>query len=198
MRALLVYPTHENCAEVAATAIALGLDAAVYPGRFTEGRAGTEIGESPQESIQAAESNCWNSDADHAENMGLPVVKTICWTCPHRTRCQQDGYLGQLIAVEAAHFAICTHKRVEYSGFEDLCAIRSYVSVHENPIDLLRPKCGVSVPDLLLIGGLLQRVLNDPRCLDWFENAVRIDEEVREYHSEDVAHKGNDIPGSDL
>lgn len=46
MRALLVYPTHENCLEVQAEATALRLSAAVYPGRCTEqtpAREGVEL-----------------------------------------------------------------------------------------------------------------------------------------------------------
>lgn len=188
MRALLVYPTHANCAEVRVEAVYKGLDALVYPGRFTEGKAATEAGEQASEQ-PAEEPNCWNCEADDAEAMGFPVVKTICPTCPQRQRCKLQGYLRQLIAVQKADVAICTHKRVEYSGFEDLCAGRPYVSVHENPIDLLRPRCGSSVTDLTLIQSLFHRLLNDPRRLDWFGNAVRVDDDGNEYHSEEVARR---------
>lgn len=162
MRALLVYPTHANCGEVQAEAIQMGLDAAVYPGRFTCGRAPSEVGDGFEEDAGGDEPNCWNSEADEAEKIGLPVVKTICPTCPQRRRCQEEGYLGQLIAVQKADVALCTHKRVEYSGFSDLCGGRPYVSVHENPVDLLRPQCGCSVPDLLLIQALCHRLLKIP------------------------------------
>src|SRR5687768_15209970 len=103
MSVLLVYPTHENCREVEEDYLASGFNAATYPGRTTE------VSETmPQ--------NCWNPEADVAENMGLPVVKTICAICKERPKCLNVGYLGELVAVTKAEVALSTHKRAEFSG----------------------------------------------------------------------------------
>ena len=126
MTALFIYPTHKNCREVETDYIERGINAACYPGRTTE-----DSDDMPQ--------NCWNPWADEAEQMGLPVVKTVCPMCPKRTSCQQAGYLAQLMYVKNATVALCTHKRAEFSGLAELMQNRVYVAIHENPIDLLRP-----------------------------------------------------------
>ncbi len=71
------------------------------------------------------------------------------------------------------HVAICTHKRAEYTGLGEMVTGRQYVSIHENPIDLLRPKVTVEETDLFQAQRILDRVLNDPRFLDWFGDAMR-------------------------
>ncbi|MFO1023234.1 MAG: hypothetical protein U0903_21470 [Planctomycetales bacterium] len=43
---------------------------------------------------------------------------------------------------------ICTHKRAETSWFRDLAADCQYVSIHEQPIDLLRPRVEATETDL--------------------------------------------------
>ena len=174
MRALLVYPTHENGREVKDQYLARGINAACYPGRTTEA----------SEKILP---NCWNTAADHAENLGFPVVKTVCPGCEHRKKCQQSGYLGQLRTVKEADVAICTHKRAEYTGLDDLVSGRQYVSIHENPIDLLRPKMTITAADLFQAQYVLGRVLNDPRFLDWFGGVLRVDDDGKRYENEEVA-----------
>lgn len=171
MRALLVYPTHENCNEVAHDAARHGLDVAVYPGRITKGDA----------------PNCWNLDADDAERMGFPVVKTVCPTCPHRRKCGEVGYLAKIIIAQQATVAVCTHGRAEHSGFRELCANRQFVSIHENAIALLRPRCECTAADLLLIQTLFRRLLNDPKSLDWFGDDLKVDDEGVPYHDQEVA-----------
>lgn len=171
MRALLVYPTHLNCAEVADEACDLGLDAVVYPARSTDG----------------AVINCWNTDADEAERIGFPVVKTVCTTCSHQKRCKAAGYLGQLIDVQKAEVSICTHKRAEFSGICELSEKRQFVSIHENAIALLRPKCECSTDDLLVIQAFFCRLLNDPRLLNWFAVEFKVDDEGNPYRDEELA-----------
>ena len=173
-KALLVYPTHENCREVWGPYVERGIHALCYPSRTTTG-------------TEHLSPNCWNSQADEAENMGFPVTKAVCPTCPEKRRCALQGYLGQLQAVKEADIAICTHKRAEYSGFEDLTAGRHYISIHENPIDILRPKTAASEADLVQVQIVLHRLLNEPSSLDWFGDAVRMDDEGNLYRDEEVA-----------
>ncbi|MSR59743.1 MAG: hypothetical protein EXS05_19225 [Planctomycetaceae bacterium] len=172
MTALLVYPTHKNCREVEEDYLAAGISAATYPGRTTE-----ESDEMPQ--------NCWNEDADRAEGMGLPVVKTVCPSCKSRQKCLACGYLGELIAAQDATVALCTHKRAEYTSLLDMTNGRQYVSIHENPIDLLRPAVPITEQDLFIVQRIVSRIVTDPESLDWFGNDIRIDDEGNRYHDEE-------------
>lgn len=174
MSVLLVYPTHENCREVQAAFTAAGCDAACYPRRvFAAGE--TEF------------PNCWNREADEAERMGFAVVKAVCSACRERTRCLASGYLAELTVVKDAEVVLCTHKRAEYTGLKELMHERSYVSIHEDAVDTLRPPVAITEPDLLLAKHVLQRLLNDPHMLDWFADATKIDDNGRRFHDNEMA-----------
>jgi hypothetical protein len=173
MRFLLLYPTHANGDEVLETFLGAYLDAAAFPARRFE--AG---GDDPP--------NCWNQDGDEAEQIGLPVVKTVCPTCPSRPHCLQSGYLAELIRAQEATIAIATHKRAEYSKLAELMQGRHYVAIHENPVDLLRPRCGIGEHDLQQIHWLLCRLINDPEFLRWFAAFEQVDDEGRAYVDEEV------------
>lgn len=172
MRALLVYPIHENCDEVVTEATSMGLDAVAYPGRSTN----VEKGE-----------NCWNFDADEAEQIGFPVVKTVCPTCTERARCGISGYLKQLGDVQYATIAACTHKRAECSGLREMCLNRGYVSIHENAISILRPKCECSSSDLFQVQNLFKDLLENPKSLDWFGDDLKVDDNGVRFHDEELA-----------
>jgi hypothetical protein len=174
MSALLVYPTHKNCREVEEDFLAAGIDAATYPSRTTE-------------SSEDIPQNCWNKDADWAESIGLPVVKTICPGCPARKKCLACGYLGELIEVEKATVALCTHKRAEFTSLGTMSSGRKYVSIHENPVDLLRPAVNISEQDLVQVRRIVDRLVTDPSFLDWFGDAMRIDDEGNRYHDKEQA-----------
>lgn len=174
MKALLVYPTHENCREAEQDCLAAGLNAGCYPGRTTN-------------TTTARAQNCRNSQADDAERIGFSVVKTVCPTCPERSQCLSSGYLGELAAVKHVSIAICTHKRAEYNGFETLAKDRSYISVHEDPVSLVRPRLSICEQDLVLAQHTLGLVLNDPQFLDWFGTALRVDDEGVEYPDAELA-----------
>lgn len=174
MRSLLVYPTHQNCREAERQYVEAGVDVATYPARQTE---------SSEEQSQ----NCWNTDANYAESIGLPVVKTICPGCSYWNQCTAAGYLRQLMVAKGATVSICTQKRVEASGFTDLCTNRKFVSIHENPISLIRPGTDINEADLRLILGILTRLLNEPKFLDWFGDAMRFDADGNRYHDEELA-----------
>jgi hypothetical protein len=176
MKSLLIYPTHENCREVEEGLIGKNINAMTYPARVTEAT----------ENMRA---NCWNAKADEAEAMGFAVVKTVCSGCESRQKCGQRGYLAELIAVSKADVALCTHKRAEFSGLKELLNGRGYLSIHENPIDLLRPRVDANESDLILIQHILKRILNDPRSLDWFGDDLRVDEEGNKVHDEDLAKR---------
>jgi hypothetical protein len=174
MSVLLVYPTHKNCRDVEKDYVAAGIDAATYPGRTTE-----DSEEMPQ--------NCWNDDANRAEAMGLPVVKTICPGCASRAKCLACGYLGELTAVEKSTVVLCTHKRIEFSGLATLSSGRKYVSIHENPIDLLRPAVEICELDLIQVQQIANRIVSDPTFLDWFGDTLRIDDDGNRYHDDELA-----------
>jgi hypothetical protein len=174
--ALLVYPTHANCGEAEQDYLNAGIYARTYPARRTEATATL-----PQ--------NCANCDADMAEDMGFSVVKTVCPACEHRTQCKLKGYLADLLAVKEAHVALCTHKRAEYSGVGELAPGCRYVSIHENPIDLLRPRVEISESDIQQVRWLLYRMVSDPQFLDWFAQANRVDDHGNAFTDDDIARR---------
>ena len=180
MTALLIYPTHQNCREAVKEYRAAEISAEVFPGRTTE--------DSPEMSR-----NCWNSDADRAEAMGFPVVKTICFRCAHREKCMTIGYLGQLTDAKKADVVFCTHKRAECAGLDAVMQGRRYVSIHECPIGILRPALVISDQDLRLIQRLVDSCVKDPTILDWFANDLRYDDEGNPYHDDEKAIRRNRI-----
>lgn len=158
MRAVLVYPTHANCLEVEDRLLSAGVDACTYPGRLSS-------------DDDKRDRNCWNDDADEAEKMGFSVVTSVCPSCRFQSNCWKFGYLRQMADASAAEVALCTHKRIEFAGLSDFVSTRQYLSIHENPVNLLRPRSQASLNDLLQIQMVLNRLLNDPYHLNWFGTA---------------------------
>jgi len=172
MRALLVYPTHANCREVEEQYRAADVDAVCYPERSTIRADG-------------AAANCWNSIADQAESIGLPVVKAVCPTCPHRGCCKRSGYLWEREASRRAVVAICTHKRAEHTGLAELSSGRDYIAIHENPVGLLRPKTTVTESDLLQARLVVDRVLHESAFPDRMRDCLRVDDDGKVYRKEE-------------
>lgn len=159
-KSLSIQPTHENCEEVVKACRDAGIDAAAYPGRFSQGKA----------------QNCWNTDADAAESMGLSVVRTVCHgSCEHRRKCLEHGYLGQVARANEARVAVATHARAIHSGLAELMEGRDYVSTHEDAMGMLMPQQTASVPMLESAQYALNRLLNDPEWLDRFGEASEMD-----------------------
>jgi hypothetical protein len=173
MRSLLVYPTHANCIEVEDHFLGAGIDACVYPGRQTC-------------ADEKRPPNCWNEDADVAESIGFSVVKTVCPSCKFQSDCWKSGYLSQIAAAGGATVTLCTHKRIEFAGLDDFVKKRDYLSIHENPVNLLRPRAQASEADLFQIQTVTNRLLNDPYHLNWFGTAVARKIRRRELSAEEV------------
>jgi hypothetical protein len=171
MKALLVYPTHSNLREELDRYLAAGVDVAVYPPRTTTGTETTAI-------------NCWNSEADQAEAVGFPVGKTVCFRCPQREHCLQHGYLQQILAAEQASVALATHARLEHSGFDELGRDRDWISIHENPINLLSPTVTIRTADLNAVRLYIHTLLSNPRWLDWFAEGTSRDHAGNTYLDE--------------
>lgn len=172
MIGLLVYPTHENLAEELVRYEDAGIDAKKYPVRSTV-------------ATEHREQNCWNDEADKAQNIGLPVVATICPTCKHKHECQLTGYLAQTYAAQGADVSLATHQRAATSGFADLISDRQYTAVHENALDVLRPGLRLSVQDLYVVREFVFRLSSDPFYLDFFGDGNRKDEDGNIYHDEE-------------
>lgn len=168
-RGLIVLPSHENCAEVEAAMRAAGIDAKRYPARITKA---------------GGDQNCWNESADVAERLSLSASAAVCVTCPHKSECEQSGYLAELKAVDAADVAIATHARARHMRFSSLMGDREFVSnrhqfvaVHEAAANLLRPTETVTENDLQRMADILHAVLNDPQWLDWFGDTIKRDDD---------------------
>ena len=118
---LTVLPTHKNCREVEEIYSRSGLDAAAYP--------------------ELTRKTCQNYDeATKAIDAGLSASGAVCPACPFKDECD---YRETLETAEAARHRIVTHKRAEAS-LAKLAEGRRYVTIHENPTDLLRPVAEVS------------------------------------------------------
>lgn len=167
-RGLIVLPSHENCAEVEAAMQAAGIDAKRCPVRISD----------PDKA-----QNCWNESADVAERLSLSAFAAVCVTCPHKSECEQSGYLAELKAVDGADVVIATHARAIHMRFSNLMGDREFVSnrhqfvaVHEAAADLLRPAETVNETDLQRMADILQAVLADPYWLDWFGDTTKRDD----------------------
>lgn len=158
-RSLSIQPTHENCEEVVAACRAQGLDAVAYPARKTSGK----------------NQNCWNKDADLAERMGLSPTAAICPFCDHFKNCVDSGYLAQIKKADAAPIAVATHARAKHAGLRYLAETRDFVSIHEDAADALAPQLCLAAERLELARSIVDRLLNEPRWLDWFGDKTCVD-----------------------
>ena len=170
-RSQIVLPTHKNCREAEAEFECAGINAVEYPPRLTK-------------DTKDYRANCWNLLADEVEAAGLPVARTVCWQCEHKHRCSDpgllgfpEGYLGQINAAEIAAVSLATGARAAWKGLMSLSDGRSFVSVHEQAIGILRPTSTCSESDVMMARQVLDRLLNDPKSLDWFGEATRKDED---------------------
>ncbi len=164
MSALLIYPTHQNINEVVEEYEQHGVTAVAFPPRLTK-------------DSEYHLKNCENAEADEAEQMGLSVVKAVCSGCAARKACAGDGYLADLMRAEQATVTLATHARAQMTSLSELAGGRDFVSIHEDPTSLLRPRMSLYETDLALVRAILSRALNDPRILNWFAAIVRDDDE---------------------
>ncbi|MCB0080185.1 MAG: hypothetical protein KDE47_04620, partial [Caldilineaceae bacterium] len=176
----LIYPTHSNIAEELHRYDAEGINVAAYPVRTT------------LDTDHYAQ-NCWNQDADKAEQIGLPVAKTICGGCPHRETCVDRGYLSQMIEAKEADVCLATHKRTAVTGFKELTVGRTYISVHEDPLAILRPTLSLNVQGLDEVAQFVTRLLTDPFYLDWYADGSTRDEDGNVTFNEDQIIRRNRI-----
>ncbi len=176
MKFALCYPTHQNCREQEELFATANLDARCYPKRATEATEHQAV-------------NCWNPDAGTAEGLGFPVVKTVCPQCPHRKKCLEAGYLGEMIYAAEGEVVLFTHKRAEFAGLAELTAGRDYVSIHENPLDVLRPQVEIQLVDLIQLQHLFKHLLGNPYFLDRFVPPVMVDDHGEPYESEELKRR---------
>ncbi len=161
-RALIVTPTHENGEEIVDDMLTAGINAMKYPARSTEG-----------EYV-----NCRNKLADDAERLGLSAVAAVCRSCEQRAECQQLGYLAELAAVKSAAVAVATHQRAVFTGFDKLAEGRGeFISVHEDGANTVCPDAVISEVDLQLAKVIVNRMLTDPKWLDWLGQTASRDED---------------------
>ena len=113
---LTILPTHRNCQEVRETYLCSGLNAEAYP--------------------ELNRKTCPNYDeATRALESGLSASAAVCPGCSFKNECD---YRDTMKATEAADHRIGTHQRARM-GIEGMAKGRHYVTIHESPIDLLRP-----------------------------------------------------------
>ncbi len=150
--ALVMLPTHANGLEVVGELQKLGVHAAAYCGRHCE-----DWTDPDGEVIPA---NCLNPDADDAQKMGLSPARTICRACPQKGWCADEGYLSQLNEAKAAQVATATHARAKHNGIPELASGRSYISIDEDPIGVIRPTDEFSGADAMTADKVVGYILN--------------------------------------
>lgn len=172
-RGVIALPTHENCAEVEFDLEDMGVDAKKFPARLTEGttvpcpRCKGKKGKHScrrcyGEGWQELYPNCDNPEADMAEEMGLPVVQTICRTCRSKTTCEQTGYLAEVQRAKDAQVSIATHARLAFGGFRNVADGRKLICIHEEAIGMLRPMEEFVLSDIPRVEEVLLYLLQNP------------------------------------
>jgi len=115
-RSLTLVPTHAHCDETVSAHQEAGLAAAAYP--------------------RLSQETCIRHDeAEAVMGRGLSFRAALCPDCPHRNGCL---YHQQYEAAAATHHAVATHARGAMS-LAELGRHRTILSLHEAPLDALRP-----------------------------------------------------------
>lgn len=176
-RSLSIQPTHENCEEVVAALRMEGLNAVAYPGRHTGGEG----------------QNCWNTDADLAEAMGLSPTAAICPFCREYKHCSEFGYLAGIKRADEAKIAVATHARAIHAGLQGLAKGREFISIHEDADGVLVPLVSIPADRLEVAREIAGRLLNDPSYLDWFGDNTDVDDEGHTFTNLEKAERRNAV-----
>jgi hypothetical protein len=119
-RSLTLVPDHKHCEEVVTMRALAEVDSVAFP--------------------LLCEETCVRFDeAEAVLAMGLSATAALCPSCPHRRCCD---YKIQYDAAKAADHAVATHARGKV--MLEVLANRRYISIHERPLDLLRPNYTVN------------------------------------------------------
>jgi hypothetical protein len=155
-RALIVLPTHANCAEVVNDLRISGIDAVAAPA----------LDESTCERFEIAASLLKN---------GIPVAQALCADCELKHRCV---YQERLIESREAPVRIATQKRLEHEGFVNTCLHRQYAAIHEDSTDVLRPMLVARQADFERLVPIIAEATTQfvgQAALEWLrETALRI------------------------
>lgn len=136
-------PSHELCGEIVEQLRSMGADAAAFP--------------------QLDETTCRNwGNAQRALAAGLPVAACVCGGCPLKRECREDGYLaGVRDAGRAAHVVV-THERLARTAHR-LCKRAEYVTIEEDPSQLLRPSRTATARALARVADLVDELAEAER-----------------------------------
>ena len=153
-------PSHELCGEIVEQLRSMGADAAAFP--------------------QLDETTCRNwGNAQRALAAGLPVAACVCGGCPLKRECREDGYLaGVRDAGRAAHVVV-THERLARTAHR-LCKRAEYVTVEEDPSQLLRPSRTATARALARVADLVDELAEAERRQWILEGADLVVEESGE------------------
>ena len=146
-RSLIVVPTHRNGEEIVMQLRAEGVAAEKYPKRLTSTPDG-----------QGDPVNCWNVEADTAESFGLPAIQTVCSRCDESAHCMESGYLRRVSVTGEATVVVATHTRGSHMSLGKLADGRGFVSIHENPFDLLKPISVATLQELQAAADILKEI----------------------------------------
>jgi hypothetical protein len=152
-RSAIVTPTHENAKEVVGDMLASGFDAKRYPKRISK-----------QSSMPFAEpQNCHYPLADEVERAGFSVLAVACPGCPFKTGCR---YVEGVKAATEASISVATHMRAARQSLASLAEGRRLLSIHEDSINILRPRETIAADAMFAVRAVVDRMLNDPQYLN--------------------------------
>lgn len=121
-KSLTILQTHAICQEVEQAMTADEMAAAAYPKLSTL--------------------TCRNfGEADRAQRAGLSVVAAVCPTCQHKTCCE---YHKLMEAAGQADHRIATHHRASLGSLAQLADGATYIEIHEDATNMLRPVVEIS------------------------------------------------------
>jgi hypothetical protein len=122
--------------------------------------------------------NCWNEDLRNVSSLREDVAKTLCASCPYRTRCETEGYLSQFKDDFDGKHIVLHHNVGTVSELEKF----------SNGADV------VEFVDEDSLGSVIDNVDLDAATLERFKVALRHDFELAEYIDSEL---GDDTIGLD-
>ncbi|MDC0274584.1 hypothetical protein OAK91_07620, partial [Planctomycetaceae bacterium] len=151
-RVLLVEPTHKACKERVEELDQNGVNAVAYPVRSIK--------------------NCTQTfECERAEKMGLSAINAVCASCDQfkpdlvngENSCFQSwNYRGAVAEAQEAAVTVMTHSRAAIQGLASVSEDRSYISIHEDPIPILRPMQEATLCSMRHLDQFLEAIQNMP------------------------------------
>jgi hypothetical protein len=153
-KSVIIEATHEACQEKVSELNRHDVEAVAYPKRD--------------------DITCRNlGECERAESIGLSASSAVCHaTCPLREWCEEAGYLKEKKRAEASDVSVMTQGRAVRYGLSNASKGRHYISIHEDPTDLVKPMTKFSLAAVSCLDDLLSACQNEASNDEEFHDAV--------------------------